>query len=478
METISKKLHLIVAFSSSPRSMCAIGSHNKIPWNIPEDLQRFKQLTEYHVVVMGRCTFESIGCKPLPNRLNYVITTHSDDIELRYSNLKVGTLENVLYWLEQHDKNTDEIWIIGGEQVYKHFAPHAQYIHATLVEKEVENADTFFPIDSLCTYEIHEFGQRMYSEKDDCWYRYVTYKNLFRGSNHHEDAYLNLVRDILRNGSSRPDRTQIGTLSVFSRQIRFDISKTVPFLTTKQLAWKSVLKELVWFLKGSTDSKELEAQGVNIWKGNTSREFLDKRGLTHYREGDLGPMYFYQIYHWGTYYEGCDADYTGKGYNQMDALLNGLMKDPYSRRHLLTTYNPADVKASVLAPCHGVSIMFYVETHENSILPELSCHVIIRSSDVALGLPFNIASYTALTYVIAKKVGMTPKDLVISTGDTHIYNNVCAQLRCQLGRTPLPPPVLMVSDDVMHKSIQEVTFEDFQVVGYLSHPPIKMEMAV
>jgi thymidylate synthase len=478
MDCIAKKLNLIVAFSSSPRSTFAIGKNNTIPWKISEDLCRFKQLTEGHVVVMGRTTFESMGSKPLPNRINYVITSHGEDIEFRHSNLKVGTLEHVINWLVQHEKRTDEIWVIGGERVYEHFAPYAQYIYTTHVEKEVPNADVFFPIESLRTYEIHEFGERLYSDNENCSYRYVTYKNCFRGTNHHEGVYLNLVKDIMRDGSSRSDRTQVGTLSVFSRQIRFDISKTVPFLTTKQLAWKAVLKELVWFLKGSTDSKELEKQGVNIWKGNTSREFLDKRGLTDYREGDLGPMYFYQIYHWGAPYEGCDADYEGKGYDQMENLLKGLIDDPYSRRHLLTTYNPADVKASVLAPCHGVSIMFYVETHEDSVSPELSCHVVIRSSDVALGLPFNIASYTALTYVIAKKVGMTPKDLVISTGDTHIYNNACAQLRTQLVRTALPPPVLLVSDAVAHKSIRDVTLDDFELVGYVSHPPIKMEMAV
>jgi thymidylate synthase len=471
------ELYMIVAFSSAPRTSFAIGKCNTIPWNIPDDMRRFRLLTEGHVVVMGRATFESMGSKPLPNRINYVITSHGEDIEVHDSNLKVGTLENVVHWLIQNEQKK-QIWIIGGEHVYEYFAPYAHSIFTTHVEKEVPGADTFFPIDKLNTFEIEAFGEREFSKEENCWFRYITYKNCFRTANYHEDIYLGLIKDILRNGTLRPDRTQVGTLSVFSRQIRFDISKNVPFLTTKQLAWRSVLKELVWFLRGSTDSKELEEQGVNIWKGNTSREFLDKRGLAHYREGDLGPMYFYQIYHWGAPYEGCDADYKGKGYDQMATLLKGLTEDPYSRRHMLTTYNPAVVGESVLAPCHGVSIMFYVETSENCTLPELSCHVVIRSSDVALGLPFNIASYTALTYVIAKKVGMVPKDLVISTGDTHIYNNVCAQLRLQLARSSLPSPVLIVSDAVIQKSIQDVTLEDFELIGYMSHPPIKMEMAV
>lgn len=478
MEHIADKLHLITAFSISPKSCFAIGKECTIPWNISEDLEYFKHLTLNNVVVMGRNTFESLGSKPLPNRMNYVITSRSDDIEFRHANLRVGTLQNVMNWLAQHYSRTEKIWIIGGAGIYQHFAPHAQYVYATHIEKEISGADTFFPAETLNTYAIEQFGERTWSEEEQCWYRFIVYKNEFMPSNYHEDTYIGLVKDILRNGSERPDRTGVGTLSVFSRQIRFDISRTVPFLTTKQLAWKSVLKELVWFLQGSTDSKKLEEQGVNIWKGNTSREFLDKRDLQHYREGDLGPMYFYQIYHWGAPYEGCDADYEGKGFNQMEALIQGLIKDPYSRRHLLTTYNPADVNASVLAPCHGVSIMFYVDMNQQTTTQELSCHVVIRSSDVALGLPFNIASYAALTYVIAKKVGMTPKDLVISTGDTHIYNNVRAQLRAQMARTSLPAPVLLVSDVVIRKPITAVTLEDFELAGYLCHPPIKMEMAV
>ena len=478
MEIISDKLHLITAFSISPKSCFAMGKEGTIPWSIPEDLEYFKQLTLDHVVVMGRNTFESLGSKPLPNRMNYVVTSTGENIEFRYANLRVGTMQHVINWLVQHITRTEKIWIIGGTGVYEHFAPYAQYIYATHIEKEICSADAFFPETSLNTYVIEEFRDRMWSEEEQCWYRFMVYKNEFMPSNYHEDTYIGLVKDILRNGSDRPDRTGVGTLSVFSRQIRFDISKTVPFLTTKHLAWKSVLKELVWFLQGSTDSKKLEEQGVNIWKGNTSREFLDQRGLNHYREGDLGPMYFYQIYHWGAPYEGCDADYTGKGFNQMAALLQGLMTDPFSRRHLLTTYNPTSVDASVLAPCHGVSIMFYVEQNSSQQTTELSCHVVIRSSDVALGLPFNIASYAALTYVIAKKVGMTPKDLVIPTGDTHIYNNVRAQLRAQMVRPSLPSPVLLVNDAVIHKPINSVTLDDFELVGYISHPPIKMEMAV
>ena len=236
---------------------------------------------------------------------------------------------------------------------------------------------------------------------------------------------------------------------------------------------KSILKELLWFLKGQTDSKLLEAQGVNIWKGNSTRDFLDQRGLTHYREGDIGPMYFFNVYHHGAEYKGCDADYSGQGFNQMSKLIDGLKKDPFSRRHMLTTYNPAVVDQGVLAPCHGIVIQFYVST---DML--LDCHVYIRSWDLGLGAPYNIASYAILANIIAAKVGMQARELIISTGDTHVYKTHVQALSAQLERTPYPFPKLSMSPTIGEKEFTELTLDDFQITGYFHHPTIKMEMAV
>jgi len=294
-----------------------------------------------------------------------------------------------------------------------------------------------------------------------------------------EHAYLETLRDVLENGSVRPDRTGVGTVSLFARQMRFDISSSVPILTTKRMPFKMIIRELLWFLRGETDSKVLERQGVSIWQGNTTREFLDARGLSTYTEGDIGPMYGYQWRHYGCPYEGCDADYTGKGFDQLTRLIDGLKTDPFSRRHMLTTYNPEAVDASVLAPCHGIVAQFYVNqsTASNPKL-RLSCHVYNRSQDMFLGVPFNIASYAVMTYIIAKKCDMDPYELIVSTGDTHIYSTHIEQVKEQLKRHPFAFPKLSINENVATKSFKELDVSDFELIGYQHHTALSAPMAV
>jgi len=347
-------------------------------------------------------------------------------------------------------------------------------IYATVYENQIHGKN----VDSLClqNYEIASYSQTKFSDDLQSKYRHITFSY---GCGHDEHKFLDLLKDILENGNKRDDRTCVGTISVFSRQLRFDISRSLPVLTTKFVPWKMVLKELLWFLRGETDSKTLEAQGVHIWKGNSTREFLDNRKLHHYRDGDIGPMYGFAWRHWGSSYEGCDANYSGEGFDQIAELIKGLKSDPFSRRHLLTTFNPADVEKSALAPCHGVATMFYVEQDKSGESKgHLSCHVVCRSSDTFLGLSFNIASYAMLACIIAKKCDMKPKELIVSTGDTHIYNTHIEQVNLQLSRSPLPFPVLEISDAVREKAFEDITVEDFEVVGYIHHPTIKAPMAV
>jgi thymidylate synthase len=308
--------------------------------------------------------------------------------------------------------------------------------------------------------------------------RELTYKRDRSGVMHGEYVYLDELRDIMstqQNRGIRPDRTGVGTLSVFGRQLRFDISESIPFLTTKQLAWRAVLKELLWFLRGETDSKKLEADGVNIWKLNSTSEFIGKRGLP-YREGDIGSMYGWIWRHVGAEYRGCDAEYTDQGFNQLDWLVNSIRTDPFSRRHLITTFSPEYMEKGVLYPCHGIVTQMNVDEIEG--VKYLSCQTYCRSQDTFLGQPFNIASYAILTYIIAKKCGMRPKELIISTGDTHIYQNHLEQVQLQLARKPFPFPKLLVHDSVYNKTWDELTMEDFDVIGYIHHPSIKANMAV
>jgi thymidylate synthase len=293
---------------------------------------------------------------------------------------------------------------------------------------------------------------------------------------HDEYHYLNLLRSILQRGNRREDRTGTGTIGLFGQQIRFDLSSdTLPLLTTKFVPFKMVVKELLWFLKGQTDNKILQEQGVHIWEGNSTREFLDKRGLKDYREGDIGAMYGYQFRHFGAKYQGCDHDYTGQGIDQLEQVIDLLKNDPFSRRIAMTSYNVADLDKGVLHPCHGIFVQFYVDVIDG--VKRLSCHMTQRSVDCGVGLPFNIASYAVLTHLIARKVDMLPRELIISTGDTHIYLNHVTALEQQLTREPHPFPKLRLGQ-VKDKKWEDLSVDDFELVGYVYHPSIKMVMNV
>lgn len=458
-------INVIVAFAAKG---FGIGCGGGLPWHIPEDLARFRKLTEGGVVVMGRRTWESIPAekRPLKGRLNVVVTNDPSKYEGDASDSVVFTtmdeIDNII-------KEKEKVFIIGGEALYKKYVGIANKIYATVVEGEYA-CDRFFPICGFGTsYEIEEYSP--VQKSGDTVYRYITYKYdcnyLVKG----DFEYIMNMYKIICSGKERDDRTGVGTISKFGVNFRFDISKTIPLLTTKFVPFKTVLKELLFFLQGKTDSKVLEDQGVGIWKANTTREFLDGRGLTGYREGDMGPMYGFNWRHFGAEYKGCDVAVEG-GYDQLEALIDGLKKDPYSRRHMITTFNPATVSQSVLAPCHGIITQFYVDNGG------LSCQVYCRSSDSFLGLPFNIASYAIMTYIIAKKTGLKPDNLIVVSGDCHIYKNHIEQVKQQLERATLPSPILRVDDSVAEKSFDDITLDDFELVGYLHHPAIKAPMAV
>lgn len=414
----------------------------------------------------------------LPDDAFVIIDEYMNDITIESPISRKIVLKDVLefiYWIDTNKcYSVHPIYIIGKPLLIEYlFSIYHPKVSILLYDKDIQGENlnlTPFKNYTLDSFEPPLFSESTHSKTTLLHYTYTP-------KSHQEYEYLNLMRDILDNGHQREDRTQVGTKSIFARQMRFDISKTIPVVTTKFLPWKMVLKELLWFLQGKTDSKVLEAQGVGIWKGNSTRAFLDQRGLTHYQEGDIGPMYGYSWRHWGHPYQGCSADYTGQGYDQLTELIENLKKDPFSRRHLLTTYNPSEVKNSVLAPCHGVATMYYVEKDAEDQL-HLSCHVVCRSSDTFLGLSFNIASYAMMTQIIAKKCSMKPKELILSTGDTHIYLNHLNQVQEQLGREPLPFPILDINDSVRDKPFEEITVDDFNLVGYIYHPVIKAPMAV
>ena len=296
-------------------------------------------------------------------------------------------------------------------------------------------------------------------------------------ANKEEQGYLDLVQNIIDNGEFRPDRTGTGTYSLFAPpQLRFNLSNgTFPLLTTKKVFMKGILHELLWFIKGSTDAKLLSEKGVKIWEGNGSREYLDSLGLTDRREGDLGPVYGFQWRHFGAEYKDCDSDYSNQGFDQLAEVINTLKTNPYDRRIIMSAWNPPAFKEMALPPCH-VFCQFYVNFPKDGSKPRLSCQMYQRSCDMGLGVPFNIASYALLTYMIAMVVDMEPGEFIHVMGDAHVYSNHVDAVKEQLQRTPRTFPKLNIKRKV--NDIDDFKFEDFEVVDYDPYGPIKMKMAV
>ncbi|KAG2735390.1 hypothetical protein G9P44_001604 [Scheffersomyces stipitis] len=308
-----------------------------------------------------------------------------------------------------------------------------------------------------------------------------------------EQAYLDLCEKIINEGEFRPDRTGTGTKSLFAPpQLRFDLSNdTFPLLTTKKVFSRGIIHELLWFVAGSTDAKLLSEKGVKIWEGNGSREFLDNLGLTHRREGDLGPVYGFQWRHFGAEYKDCDADYTGQGYDQLADVIKKLKTNPYDRRIIMSAWNPPDFAKMALPPCH-VFCQFFVSFPSSNpesntskqakaeTRPKLSCLLYQRSCDMGLGVPFNIASYALLTKMIAHIVDMDCGEFIHTLGDAHVYLDHIDAIKEQLTRTPKDFPKLLIKEERKDKitSIDDFRFEDFEIVGYEPYPPIKMKMSV
>lgn len=282
--------------------------------------------------------------------------------------------------------------------------------------------------------------------------------------NNQEKKYLQLLQNILTNGEDKKDRTNVGTRSIFGTNLRFSLEK-FPLLTTKKMFLKGIVEELLFFLRGDTDTKKLEAKGVNIWKGNTSRKYLDKIGLLHEPEGSLGKGYGYQWRHWG-------KSEKFDGVDQLLSLVTKLKTTPDDRRMLVSAWNVSDLHQMALPPCH-YSFQCYVSSDK-----KLSLLWNQRSVDSFLGLPYNIASYAILNMMLAKLANLTPGEIIFNGGDTHIYQNHFDQVTEQISRVPFEFPELIVPEISSIKDINDLSFEDFKLINYNSHASIKAEMAV
>ncbi|XP_062501913.1 thymidylate synthase-like isoform X2 [Corticium candelabrum] len=286
---------------------------------------------------------------------------------------------------------------------------------------------------------------------------------------HEEQQYLDLIRNIMDHGNRKADRTRVGTHSIFGAQMRFSLRNTFPLLTTKRVFWRGVVEELVWFIRGSTNAKELSDRNVKIWDANGSRDFLDCLGMKDREEGDLGPIYGFQWRHFGAEYKDMYADYKDQGVDQLTEVIKKIKANPDDRRIIMVAWNPIDIPLMALPPCHALC-QFYVSDGE------LSCQMYQRSADMGLGVPFNIASYSLLTCMIAHVCDLKPGDFVHTLGDAHVYLNHFDALGEQLTREPRPFPTLHIKRKVT--DINNFQYEDFLLENYHPYPKISMKMAV
>lgn len=264
------------------------------------------------------------------------------------------------------------------------------------------------------------------------------------------ETYLNLLKHVLQNGEQRNDRTGVGTISVFGAQARYDLANSFPLLTTKKVHLRSILHELLWFLKGDTNINYLLENNVTIWN-----EWADENG-------NLGRVYGAQWTDWR-----CPK---GRSINQIDQVIESIKTNPHSRRHIVSTWNPGEIDQMALPPCHAM-FQFYV-TNSN----QLSCQLYQRSADLFLGVPFNIASYALLTMMIAQVCGLKPKEFIHTFGDLHIYSNHFEQVETQLSREPNTPPTMFINPAI--KNIRDFKYEDFELLNYNAHPSIKAPIAI
>ena len=295
-------------------------------------------------------------------------------------------------------------------------------------------------------------------------------KNIAKKYSHEEDQYLELIKEILEHGTLEKGRNG-NTLSVFGSAMYFSLENgKIPLFTTKKLAWKTCFKELFWFIRGKTDNKLLREMSVRIWDANASREFLDSRGLFERCEDDLGPIYGHQWRHFNANYTSCNDDYSGKGVDQLQSIINSLKKveERNSRRLIMTAWNPCQLDEMALPPCH-VLCQFNVKNGN-----ELSCALYQRSGDVGLGVPFNIASYSLLTHILAKHCGLVASEFIYYLGNTHIYDDHINALREQISRKPFEFPSIEIKK--AHEKIDDYTLDDIEIRDYQCHEAISMNV--
>ena len=496
----NRSYNLIVAYTFGNQG---IGLKGALPWHIPADMAYFKQITSSlplsnvmtsvsaainikNVVVMGRKTWDSIPqrFKPLENRFNIVIT-NSGVTHAEYADNQ----DNVIFvnWetfakMELSTEKYGKIFIIGGETIYTKClelgSSKIEKIYTTEIYNYSGECDTSFP-----KFKYQSIASvSPFMQSNGYWIRHITYNvgfSYFGGEapcwfNGEEYNYLQLMRGILDNGVSVDDRTGVGTLSRFGEMLKYNLRDTFPLTTTKRIPIRQVFEELLFYISGKTDNAILQAKNIHIWDGNTTRAFLDKRGLTHYKEGDFGETYGFNMRHYGGEYRGCEVEYGADyGYDQLANAINLIKMDPTSRRIIIDLWNPATQHKAALPSC-----LCKYQFNVNVTKKELNLTIYLRSSDYFLANNWNTCTGAFLVHMICniEGVNLTPGDLTVFIADAHIYKTHIEQVKQNLERVPYPYPKLVVKEK--KANIEAFCWDDFELLGYKTHPAIKAPMAV
>lgn len=479
------KLNLIYATSAYH----CIGNDKGLIWNIKDELQYFTNLTSQpnSVLIMGRKTFELIKDKLKPDNREFIVFTNSQNIEntkfpIKVENNVYQCIDNIYNCKDNKDKT---FWVIGGKQIYQLFEPFVERIYKSYIHyyhKIDIYTDNFIyyrhnESNTICISSISKKGYDNITKRDYL-IDYKIYEPDYKQKlikNINENIYLHILQKTL-NSEKRMTRNGF-VYSYFGDQIQYDISNTIPILTTKKMFIRGIIEELLFFIRGQTNSKILEEKNINIWKGNTNKEFLIQN-LLPYEEGDMGPMYGFQWRHYNAEYSNCEENYFEKGFDQLEFVVNEIITNPFSRRIVMTTFHPTDAFKSVLYPCHSLITQFYVEKYNDEYF--VSIHMYQRSADVFLGLPFNITSTSLLLYIICyecnrrcKQNIYKPKKVIISLGDIHLYEEHIEMAQIQLKRTPLTDPIIKIHSD---KHYELLEFDDFIITNYYSYDYLKAVM--
>lgn len=431
-----------------------IGINGKIPWRCPADLSHFRQLTENSILIVGRKTAETLP--ELPNRLVLTISNTKKCFKT-FTTMKMA-LDFAKYFYPEK-----KVFVAGGAETYKtallYNKNEIDKIHISHIPDN-SPCDTYFDIKEYLTPQWK--GVKTYFDT-------FTYEVLQKTENVQEKQYLKILQEILSFGTVRETRNG-QTKSLFGKTMKFDLREGFPLLTTKKMFFRGIVEELLFFLRGETDSKILEEKGVNIWKGNTSRDFLDKLGMKERREGIMGPLYGYQWRYFNAKYDEMTGKPITEGVDQLKNVIETIIKDPFSRRIIMTDFNPAQALEGVLYPCHSIVLQFYVS--EGHL--DMSCYN--RSQDTFLGTPFNIASSALLLSLISKVTNLSPRYLHMNLGDVHIYESHYSVASKQIKRTPYSFPKLILKDIKTLQELENLQFSDINIENYVSHPAIKAEM--